>query len=130
MRIVFIFFGGAIGSLIRYFMGEIINQFQWLKVFDSNFPFSTMTINLVGSFLIGIFASLLSDELISENIKLFVITGILGGFTTFSAFSLENLNLIIGGYLFKAIIYIFISVFLGVLFAYLGYMVVSDISIK
>ena len=130
MKIVFIFFGGAIGSLIRYFMGEFINQFQWLKASDSNFPFSTLTINLVGSFLIGIFASLLSDELITENIKLFVITGMLGGFTTFSAFSLENLNLIIGGYLFKAIIYIFIIVFLGVLFAYLGYMVVSDISIK
>ncbi len=76
--------GAAIGSVIRYQLGLVIDS--------QNFPWATLTVNFVGSFLIGLFIAL---PIITKNDerRVFLITGVLGGFTTFSAVAVEALNL-------------------------------------
>lgn len=92
-KIIYVGIGGFIGSAIRY-----IVSIQSAKMIDSNIPLGTLMVNVVGGFLIGVIAELsLSTNLISPNLKLFLTTGIMGGLTTFSTFSLETINLISEG---------------------------------
>ena len=84
------------------------------RAFGGNFPFGTITVNALGCFLIGFLAGLEVTKLhFSLNAKLFLIVGILGGFTTFSAFILETANLIKSGETLLALANVFASVFLG-----------------
>src|SRR5215217_4180874 len=77
--------GGAFGSMLRYGTGLVIGP--------RNFPFATLLINTVGSFIIGVVITYaMRNETFAGNWKLFLATGICGGFTTFSAFSLETCN--------------------------------------
>lgn len=79
--------GGFVGTILRYGLGRI--------PIDGGFPLMTMAINILGSFLIGVIAGLAQDkEIVSPNTALFFQTGLCGGFTTFSAFSLETVVLI------------------------------------
>ena len=79
--------GGSIGAMLRYLVATI-----WRT---DNFPYNTLVINIVGSLLIGIvFALSEKTDLINDNMKLFLATGICGGFTTFSTFSAENFQLL------------------------------------
>ncbi len=80
---IFVITGGAIGSAFRY---TIFRLFPNL-----NFPWATMSVNIIGSFLIGILYAYLQDRTDGNTMRLFLMTGVLGGFTTFSAFSLETL---------------------------------------
>lgn len=81
-----VFLGGGIGSIARYLCGRLLARYE--------FPWSTLCVNLAGSFLIGLFARRTLDGPPDDPTRLLVIVGLLGGFTTFSAFSLENLELI------------------------------------
>ena len=77
--------GGAIGASARHLVGVAS-----LRMFGSGFPYGTLIVNIVGCFAMGIFIELLALRLQgSESLRLFVATGFLGGFTTFSAFSLD-----------------------------------------
>ncbi|MFV2093371.1 MAG: fluoride efflux transporter CrcB [Hyphomicrobiales bacterium] len=77
--------GGAIGASGRHLFGITM-----LRLFGSGFPWGTLSVNIVGSFLMGVLVELMALKLnISNEFRLFLATGILGGFTTFSAFSLE-----------------------------------------
>lgn len=106
--------GGAIGSMLRYA--------ATLLVSSKNFPWSTLAVNIIGSFIIGIvLATSLKDESFSNNWKLFLATGICGGFTTFSAFSAENMELLQTGKITIAATYILVSVVLGIAAGFLGY---------
>jgi CrcB protein len=79
--------GGATGSMLRYAVTLLIGS--------SIFPYATLFVNIIGSFLIGlVIAFCIKDESIVNNWKLFLATGICGGFTTFSAFSMENMQLL------------------------------------
>ncbi len=116
MSIFYIAFGGAIGSLARYLMGVFLQNTK------SGFPLSTLLVNVIGSFAIGIIFYILKDSN-NENLKAFIIIGFLGGFTTFSAFSIDVLNLIIEKQYFTSMLYISMTficslsaVFLGFLF--------------
>lgn len=110
--------GGGIGSMLRYATGVLINT--------KYFPWSTLTVNIVGSFIIGVvFAISVKDESFLNNWKIFVATGICGGFTTFSAFSLENVSFIQSGKYGMALTYICLSIFLGIVAAFLGYKIIS-----
>lgn len=81
--------GGAIGSLLRYYVG------QWaLRLMGPAFPWGTLAVNVVGCFVIGVFAELIARKFnASVELRLLLITGFLGGFTTFSAFSLDAISL-------------------------------------
>ncbi len=87
--------GGAIGSALRFFAAASIDR--WTGVF---FPWGTVTVNIAGCFVIGLFAGLTGTEgplFVSPLVRTFVMIGILGGFTTFSSFSLQTLTLMQDG---------------------------------
>ncbi|MBX4861009.1 fluoride efflux transporter CrcB [Rhizobium sophorae] len=98
--------GGAIGSLLRYYVG------QWaLRLMGPAFPWGTLTVNVVGCFVIGVFAELIARKFnASVELRLLLITGFLGGFTTFSAFSLDAISLFERGEAVAGGIYIAASV--------------------
>ena len=111
--------GGALGTGIRYFVCGLNHRF-----FDGSFPFHTLLINLSGSFaagfLWGFFQSSAGSSVVgSSAVKAFIFIGILGGFTTFSTFNLENFNLIRAGELKMALFNVAVSniVGIGLLFA-------------
>ncbi len=112
-----ILFGGACGTGCRYGLSLLINS--WLGA--RNFPLATFVINVTGSFLIGLIAELYQAQVFSSATwRLALVTGVLGGYTTFSAFSLENLQLLRTGAIGSALVYAVGSVVLGVGAAWLG----------
>jgi fluoride exporter len=110
--------GGGIGAMLRYFFSSIIKH--------STFPYNTLLINIAGSLLIGIVFGLTEkSNAISEQLKLFLATGICGGFTTFSAFSVENMQLIKEGNYVTAGLYIFVSVLLCIIAVFAGFKIIN-----
>jgi fluoride exporter len=108
--------GGALGSVLRFaavgYLTPLLNY---------RFPLGTFVVNLLGSFLIGVAYVLLVEKTsVAVEYRLFFITGVLGGFTTFSAFSLEILQLGQEGHLLSAFAYAASSVVLGLLMAFAG----------
>jgi CrcB protein len=103
--------GGAIGAMMRYLLSSHVAQ--W---FGASFPYGTLLVNVTGAFLIGAafeyFIKFLPD---AHELKAFIIIGVLGGFTTFSAFSIEVYWLYQKGAFLSAIAYIASSITLGVL---------------
>lgn len=113
-----VFIGGGIGAAIRYLIGSAM-----LQRFGPGAAWSgTLLINLTGSFLIGIIAQLALTRAfgVTPLVRTFAVTGILGGYTTFSTFSLDTLVLIGDGAAPLAAAYAGVSVFCGVFAAYLG----------
>ena len=108
--------GGAIGAALRYGTG------LWVKGFGAPAFLATGFVNLLGSFVIGIvFAILVVSRNEPSPYAPLIITGLLGGFTTFSAFSLEMMQFVTTGRFAMAFLYALLSVGLGLLAAYLGY---------
>jgi CrcB protein len=108
--------GGFIGSVCRYFLsqplqGKLIN----------GFPTGTLVVNIIGCFVIGIVFGLFEKGSINNDWRLFLATGICGGFTTFSAFSIETVALLRGGHTGYAFLYIGSSVILGLLATFVAY---------
>jgi len=110
-------FGGSIGASTRYFFYLVSKNF-----FSPNYFFiNTLIINIIGSFLIGYLIFLLENKSFSQDfLKYFFIIGILGSFTTFSAFSLEAIDLLVNKRFLIAFFYIFLSLFLCLIFTFLG----------
>lgn len=107
--------GGALGALLRFSLGNI------LKIYFLNNFYATLSINIIGSFLIGYLVSLGYIKNFSESfIKYFLVIGLLGSFTTFSAFSYEVVDLFLSKKLFLGILYIISSVFFCIIAAYMG----------
>jgi fluoride exporter len=115
---VWIALGAAIGGMARYgFSGVIAN---W---FGATFPWGTMIVNVTGCFVIGIVNILTGPDgvlLVPVNTRLFIMVGICGGYTTFSSFSLESLNLMrngewvaVGSYMFGSVVFCMFGVWLG-----------------
>ncbi|MDF1729317.1 MAG: fluoride efflux transporter CrcB [Sulfitobacter sp.] len=101
--------GGAIGAALRYLSGAAIFRLTG----PQSFPVSILTVNVVGSFLMGLFVVLAAQRGLT-HFSPFVMTGVLGGFTTFSAFSLETMTLIERGSTGAAALYVGLSVALSV----------------
>ncbi|MCW5682057.1 MAG: fluoride efflux transporter CrcB [Xanthobacteraceae bacterium] len=104
--------GGGIGSGLRH--GVNVASAQW---FGTSFPWGTFTVNIVGSFLIGALAAWFAfrgDGATTQSLRLFLVTGILGGFTTFSAFSLDFALLFERGEVFLGAVYVIASVVLSI----------------
>jgi fluoride exporter len=110
--------GGAAGSMLRYAAS--------LLLVSRPFPLATLLVNIAGSFLIGLILALgIKDESFAGNWKLFLATGICGGFTTFSAFSAENLQLLQSGKTGLSMVYIAVSIVTGIFAAWLGYKLIN-----
>lgn len=109
--------GGALGSMARY-AGNFIYQ-------SKSFPAVTLSINIIGSFVIGMVMGWCLKNENAGNWKLFLATGICGGFTTFSAFSFENLSLLQNGKVMLSLLYILSSVAFGIAAAWLGYKIIQ-----
>lgn len=116
MNIVFVGLGGFIGASTRYLISLYAS-----KLFTSKIPIGTLTVNILGSLIIGIVMELtLKTSLISPHMKLFLTTGFLGGLTTFSTFSYETMELIEKGELLLAIFNIALNLLLSLVGAILG----------
>ncbi len=118
--------GGAIGSTGRYWLSGIIAQ-----AFGETFPWGTLIVNVTGSFVIGFFAVLTGPDgrvYASSTIRQFVIVGICGGYTTFSSFSLQTLNLMNDGEWLRAGSNIGFSVALCLLAVWAGAMLAAMVN--
>ena len=111
--------GGGIGSILRYGCNLLIPA--------KYFPWPTFIVNVTGSFVIGIvFALSIKDAALSNDWKLFLTVGVCGGFTTFSAFSLENMGLMQSGKYGLAVTYITLSIMLSIVATFLGYQIIKN----
>ena len=116
MRIVaLIGIGSFIGGSLRYLIAQMVQS-----KFLSAFPFGTLTVNIVGCFVIGLVFGLSERLNLSPEWRLFLATGICGGFTTFSAFSLETMQLLRDGQILHGLLYVATSILVGLLAVYLG----------
>lgn len=116
LQVIAIACGGAFGALSRYFIIGIVTD--WL---GKDFPFGTLFVNVLGSFLIGILYVVVVLKMhLSPELKSILVVGFLGAFTTFSTFSLEAFNFISQGLLLSAVTYILSSVILCILAVWAG----------
>lgn len=108
--------GGALGACSRFAVSNWV-----MKTFPGEISYGTLAVNILGSFIIGIIFVLIHDKAqLSESFKPFLMTGILGSFTTFSTFSLETLNHITDGQYWHAFVYIVLSLSLCLIAAFIG----------
>ncbi len=111
-NIILVFIGGGVVSMLRYLISLMIPNSS------SGFPLSTFWVNISGCFLIGLFYSFLSVD--NQTFKLLLIIGLLGGFTTFSSFGNETIQLIEKGSHQTAFFYVILSNIFGLVAVYLG----------
>jgi CrcB protein len=123
MNFLLVLIGGSIGSVARYETGRLT-----LSWFGPNYPWGTLAVNLIGGFLMGVLAGTLARTGGSENTRLLLGVGVLGGFTTFSAFSLDAVNMIERGAWSTAIFYALASVIGSVLALFAGLYLVRAVA--
>ena len=112
--------GSFIGGISRY----LVSLFIQSRV-DTTFPFGTLTVNVVGCFLIGVVFGFADRGNMSQEWRLFLATGILGGFTTVSAFSNETVGMMRDGQFWYASSYVVSSIVLGLVATFIGIMIVK-----
>ena len=115
-ELIYIFLGGGTGSVLRYYVQELLHE----RIIPYSFPWATFTVNIFGSFLIGLFHALSARFNLSPEMRLLLTAGFCGGFTTFSTFSNDGLTLLKGGFYGTFIAYTLISIALGILAALAG----------
>lgn len=108
--------GGAVGAIARHLLSARI-----MNMLGSTFPYGTLVVNVLGSFIMGFLIIILATRLnISQEMRAFIVVGVLGGFTTFSTFSLETALLIERGNILEAAIYIGSSVVVSIGALFIG----------
>jgi len=120
-RILLIAAGGSIGAVLRYLISEIVYRFT-----SPTFPWGTLTVNLLGCYLIGLAWQYSEMYMVSTGTRIFVLTGILGAFTTFSTFSLETLTLLRDGEIKMAVLNQIVSVSFGLILVIAGTLTVRS----
>ena len=109
--------GGAFGTGLRYFLSTFI----YSVIREPTFPYANLVINVSGSFALGLLTELFAERLlVSPTVRVAVLTGILGGYTTFSSFSYETYSLLRDGEMWRAILNAVGSVLLGLIAVWLG----------
>lgn len=114
--------GGAIGTVSRYAV-----QGAMQRITDAVFPWGTLTVNLTGSLIIGFLWGVHETGIISPNMRVFLFIGLLGGYTTFSSFSLESINLLREGEIKYFALNMLASNILGVALAFGGFILSKNI---
>lgn len=112
--LIYIFIGGGLGSVLRFLISNYTQKLWTINAF----PMGTFLVNLLGCFLIGVFSAYFVK--LDSQLKFLMLAGFSGGFTTFSAFALENYSLWQEGNYAILALYVALSVILGVFFVYLG----------
>lgn len=116
-NILLVGLGSMAGGILRFLLGDYIKH-----LLPSNFPFGTFIINMAGCFMIGLFSGwLISNSYFTANHRLFFIVGFCGSFTTFSTFSMDNLNLLTSKSYGLFTLNASLSIILGLLFTFIGY---------
>ncbi len=115
-KILAVMIGGGIGAFLRYGLFVLVQ-----RAAGPGFPAGTLAANLIGSLFIGFLWNLFDDISFTHELRLFVFTGLLGGFTTFSTFTRETAQLFEAGAWKTALVYLGASNFLGILFVFFGY---------
>ena len=113
--------GGFLGAISRVYISGLVNT-----IFKHNIPFGTLSVNLIGSFFLGLLIGLIQIEFIQNPyLKSLLTTGFMGAFTTFSTFSIESFFLFNNGLIIEALSYIMLNVIGSILLAAVGYKLVS-----
>lgn len=112
--------GSFIGGISRYLLSQLVQS-----KFLSTFPFGTLGVNIIGCFLIGLVFGLADRGNLTQEWRLFLATGIMGGFTTFSAFSNETVSMLRDGQLWYAAAYVISSVLLGLIATFIGISIIK-----
>lgn len=113
--------GGGIGSAFRYLVSVVTDRY-----FQTSFPWATFLVNVIGCLIIGILIGFFAKQQVGNPaLKLLFVTGFCGGFTTFSAFALENIKLFQSGNTLLALLYIALSVLLGIFAVWGGMLLVK-----
>ncbi|OIP81494.1 MAG: hypothetical protein AUK44_09810 [Porphyromonadaceae bacterium CG2_30_38_12] len=116
-QLLLIGFGGFVGTIFRFLVQKLNLQVHFFSI-----PFGTLAVNVIGSLLIGFIIGISSkNDLLSPNLRLFLMVGFCGGFTTFSSFTAENLTLMQNGQFATVLLYTGMSIFLGFAAVYFGY---------
>jgi len=115
LRLFAIALGGAFGTVMRYYVSKA--TYRWV---DGLFPWGTLAVNLIGCFFVGFLWEIFDRYTFSPTLKLFVFIGILGGFTTFSTYALESMNLARTGELSLALLNVLASTAIGLFLVAFG----------
>lgn len=122
-HVLLVFLGGGLGSSLRFLISKNLNTLE------GSIPYGTFTVNVLGSLLIGIVMGLvIKSEAPSSTLILLVATGFCGGFTTFSAFALENYQLLKAGDVSHFILYALGSLVIGILAVFIGIWISKSIA--
>ena len=117
LSVIYVAIGGALGSVSRYLLGI------WTQTFSKSidFPYGTLAVNLIGCFVIGFLSQLAEARgAFTPESRAFIFIGILGGFTTFSSFGNDTINLLRGGEAFNALANVGANVILGLALVWFG----------
>ena len=126
IRYFWVLLGGALGTGGRYWLSGVV-----ARAFGETFPWGTLLVNVSGSFVIGLFATLTAPDgrmFVGTNARQFVMIGLCGGYTTFSSFSLQTLNLIRDGEMSRAGANIGLSFVLCLLAVWLGHAAATSLN--
>ena len=116
-NILLICLGGFVGSIARFLVSRLNNRVEWLSI-----PMGTLVVNVIGSFLIGFLIGISEKSpILTVELRMFLMVGLCGGFTTFSSFTGENLMLMRNGQFLPLFLYTGLSILLGFAAVYFGY---------
>ena len=116
-QVLLIGFGGFIGSIARYLVSRLNTHVEWFSI-----PVGTLVVNVAGSLLIGFLIGISEKSpILTVELRMFLMVGLCGGFTTFSSFTGENLMLMRNGQFLPLFLYTGLSILLGFTAVYLGY---------
>ncbi|MEI6880088.1 MAG: fluoride efflux transporter CrcB [Bacteroidota bacterium] len=118
--LIYVGLGGGIGSICRYII-YILLPFQIGK----SFPWPTLVVNILGSLFIGIIYALFQKNQLTSPQYILIVTGVLGGFTTFSAFSIESFQLLKNGELFLSMVYVLTTITIAILSVWVGIKIIK-----